>query len=87
MKKLALGRALERTIGGSIVFISSLAMFYAAYSIDGDLTHEKIFSALVIMLFLNAHTLHGSIAVSTLHELRIVFDRFASIFNFQNISM
>ena len=85
--RLALGRSLERAVGNSMGFVSSLVMFIIAFYAGTDLTLAKVFSTLEI-----AGTLKGSILMLTMglgvyYETMVVFGRFANIFNIQNTRM
>lgn len=87
LKKLALGRAIERALGNSISLISSVIMFVVAHYANTELSFAKIFSTLEIMTSLRLYTFLMVLALGLYYELKVVFDRFASIFNIEPKSM
>lgn len=84
---MAIGRAVERGFGNSITFVSSLVMLYVASRVGTELTYAKIFSALEIVVCLKFYTLAVVLAVALFYEIKIVFQRFATVFNLENKSM
>jgi len=82
-----LGRSLERAIGNSIGLWSSFVMFVAAHYAQTDLTLSKIFSTLDIIINFKLSIFLLASALGFYFEVKVVFERFASIFNVENISM
>ena len=87
LRRLALGRALERSIANSTAFLSCLVIFIMVEEINHDLTFLKIFSALEMFASIKKGLSEFNIGVSLYYEIKVVFDRFASIFNIKNKSM
>jgi len=86
-KKLSIGRSLERTIADSIGFWASLVMFVVAHYIQTVLTLSKIFSTLDIIINFKQSLAYMTIGLGFYYEVKVVFERFASIFNIENVSM
>ena len=84
---MSIGRSLEKAVGNSIGFCSSLVMFVAAHYAQTDLTFPKIFSTLEIITNFKQSISTFSRGISFYYEVRVVFERFASIFNIENASM
>ena len=84
---LALGRSVERAIGNSLGFISSLVMFIIADNAGTDLTLAKIFSTLEVAGGLKMTIMFLAVGVGVYYEIMVVFGRFANIFNIQNTQM
>ena len=69
-------------------FLSSLVMFLVAYSTDRDkLNFAIIFSTLEIFSSVRRNLALLNIGVGLYFEIKVVFGRFASIFNIKNKSM
>ena len=83
MKKLGLGRSLERALSKSIGFISSVILFLVAISLSIKIDTSFIFSILVATGAIKFFAIYSILGIDLLHELHISFDRFASIFNIE----
>ena len=83
LKKLGLGRSLERALSKSIGFFSSVVLFLVAISLSIKINTSFIFSILVATGVMKFFTIYGMLGIDLLHELQISFDRFASIFNIE----
>jgi hypothetical protein len=84
---LVFGRAIERGFGNSITFVSSLVMLYVASRVGTELSYAKIFSALEIVVCFKFYTFATVLSVGLFYEIKIVLQRFATIFNLENKSM
>jgi ABC-type multidrug transport system fused ATPase/permease subunit len=87
LKRLALGRSVERGLGNSISLLSSLLMLIIASNFTADLTFAKIFSILEIMASLKVNVLLLVLGIGLYYEIKVVLARFASIFNLELKSM
>ena len=88
LKRLAFGRAFERAMAHSTAFLSSLVMFILADTIGPKgLTFALIFSTLEIFSSVRRSLTWLNIGVGLYFEIKVVFGRFASIFNIPNKSM
>lgn len=83
---MALGKAFERALGYFISFIASLVMIIVAYYLAG-IDFPKIFSVLEIMSSLKVNVLMFVLGMGLYYEIKVIFARFASIFNLENKSM
>ena len=85
---MAFGRAFERAMAHATAFLSSLVMFIVAYNTDKDkLNFAIIFSTLEIFSSVRRNLALLNIGVGLYFEMKVVFGRFASIFNIENKSM
>ena len=84
---MALGRAFERAIANATAFLSCLVIFVLAEEVNHDLTFSKIFSALEMFASIKFSLTIANIGVGLYFEIKVVFGRFASIFNIENKSM
>ena len=62
-------------------------MFVAAHYAQIDLTLSKIFSTLDIIISFKISIFIFAFGLGFYYEVKVVFERFASIFNIENISM
>jgi glycerol-3-phosphate acyltransferase PlsY len=83
---LAFGKSVERALGYFISFFASLVMIVIAYYVAG-IDFTKIFSVLEIMSSLKANVLMFTLGMGLYYELKVIFGRFASVFNLENVSM
>ena len=83
MRKLGLGRSFERALSKSIGYFSSLIIFLIAVWNSVHISSSFIFSVLVVTGIVNFFTLYAMYGIDLLHELNIVFTRFANIVNIQ----
>ena len=79
--KLALGRSLDRALGLWIGDVTVFTMLIIFYYVHGTLEWPLMFSTLEIMMSLRMSTLLLIMGVSFYYEVKVVFERFASIFN------
>ena len=86
-KRLSFGRSIERAIADSIGLCSVLVMFVAAHYAQTDLTLSKIFSTLDIIINFKLSIFMFVSGLGFYYEVKVVFERFASIFNIENVSM
>lgn len=86
-KKLSLGRSLERAIGNMIGFMAALLMFVAAHYANTQLDLAKIFSTLEIIMNFKLSIFMFILGLGFYYEVKVVFGRFANIFNIENTSM
>lgn len=84
---LAVGRAVERAIGNSLGFIGSFVMFIVAYYASTGLTLAKIFSTLEVATALKQTIIMMALGLGVYYEIKVVFGRFANIFNIENTCM
>lgn len=49
MKKLILGKALERSLNNAMTFISAVSVLIFIYCNGWELSHSKIFSTIIIL--------------------------------------
>ena len=84
---LAFGRASERAVANATALISCLMMFIMAEEIYNYLTFVQIFSALEMFASIKKGLADINVAVSLYYEIKVVFSRFANIFNIENKSM
>jgi hypothetical protein len=87
LKRLAIGRSFERAIAYTNGYVSSLIMFILASTVNNDLTFAIIFSTLEMIASLKINTTQFVSGVGLYYEIKVVFTRFASIFNVQIKSM
>ena len=87
MTGLALGRAFERALGNATAFLSCIIMFILVEEVYHDLNFVKIFSTLEMFASLKFLLMVTNMAVGLYFELKVVFGRFANIFNIENKSM
>jgi hypothetical protein len=62
-------------------------MFVAAHYAQTSLTLSKIFSTLDIIICFKGSIFMFAAGLGLYYEAKVVFERFASIFNIENISM
>ena len=62
-------------------------MFVAAHYAQTDLTLSKIFSTFDIIINFKLAIFILATGLGFYYEVKVVFERFASIFNIENISM
>ena len=81
MRRLGLGRSFERALGKSIGFLSSFTMFLIAVHVGMRIDSSFIFSTLVVTETVKYFTIYAVYGIDLFHELNIIFERFALIFN------
>jgi len=86
-KRLSVGRSLERAIADSIGLWASLVIFVAAHYVQTELTLSKIFSTLDIIINFKMSISILASGLGFYYEVKVVFERFASVFNIENVSM
>ena len=86
-KRLSVGRSIDKAIGNSIGFWAVLVMFVATHYAQTDLTLSQIFSTLDIIINFKVAIFIFDIGLDFYYEVKVVFARFASIFNIENVSM
>ena len=84
---LALGRASERALANATAFLSCLVMFILTEEIYHNLTFVQIFSTLEMLASIKKGLLDINVGVSLYYEIKVIFSRFANIFNIENKSM
>ena len=87
MTKLALGRAFERALANATAFLSCLVMFVLKEEIYHNLTFILIFSTLEMFASIKKGLADINIGASLYYEIKVIFSRFANIFNIENKSM
>lgn len=86
LRKLAIGKAFERALGYFISVVASLVMIVVATYAAG-IEYKKVFSVLEIMSALKMNVLMFTEGTGYFYELKVIFERFASIFNIKKKSM
>ena len=62
-------------------------MFVVAHYVQTDLTLSKIFSTLDIIINFRLSIIMLVFGLGFYYEVKVVFERFASIFNIENVCM
>ena len=81
IRKLGLGRSVERAVAKSIGFLSSFAIFLIALHMSMRIDSSFIFSILVIAGIVKSMNIYAVYGIDLLYELNAIFERFAFIFN------
>ena len=85
--RISVGQSVSRSLASFVsvggVFLCFVAMYYSNVRFDSSM----IFSTMEIMLFLKINYFLSLTGLSYLFELKVLFKRFADIYNMENISM
>jgi ATP-binding cassette subfamily C (CFTR/MRP) protein 4 len=85
--RISVGQSVSRSLASFVsiggVLICFVAMYYSNVRFDSSM----IFSTMEIMLFLKINYFLSLTGLSYLFELKVLFKRFADIYNMENISM
>lgn len=74
-------------MGNAITIVSSLAIFLLLSRNNEELTYAKLFSTLEMLSCLKYYVFSATIAIGSYYEVRVIFERYANIFNLKNKSM
>ena len=83
IRKLGLSRSIERAVAKSIGFLSSFTIFLIAVHMSMRIDSSFIFSILVIAGIVKNLNIFAVLGIDLLHELNVIFERFALIFNIE----
>lgn len=81
------GLFIDRALAYIIGFICIIVMFVLASEVYHTLSFIAIFSSIEMMTTVKKKLTGWTQAMSLYYELKVVFERFASVFNIENKSM
>lgn len=87
MTGLAFGRAVERSMAHASSILGSLLLFIFTYYFTGRLTFAIIFSTLEMFASVKRSLTFMNIGVGLYFELKVIFGRFAIVFNIEEKAM
>jgi hypothetical protein len=84
---LSAGRSLERALGNFIGIASGLVTYVVAHYAGNQLSMAKIFSSLEVIFAFKFSIFMMGMGLSFFYEVKVVFERFASIFKIKRTAM
>lgn len=87
LNKVGFGRSIDSSLGFTVGYLSTFAIYVIASEVNHSLTLAAIFSLLEMMSTIRYSIMFGTDGVAVYFELLVVYERFASFFNLKNKSM
>jgi hypothetical protein len=86
-RRLSFGKSLERAISNFIGIASGFLMYLVAHYTGTGLTMPKIFSTLEVIFAFKYSIFMLGVGLGFYYEVKVVFQRFASIFSIKRTAM